>query len=195
MNLDDLEYCARQVVYEPWGVGDKHLKNNSESWAPYLRFLHTVVRTYRPKLVVECGVYMATATEHMAVACKDTMVIGIDIDFHPHASKVLSRNSNMRFIHGTSYESVEHVMLLSGDNIGLLFLDSEHDGIIPRKEYEAYCDMFADECLVACDDILDPRMEEFWKWLPGDKRELHFLHPAQHSWMLIPGFGISIVRS
>lgn len=199
LTLDNLEIIARRVVDEPWGCGDEVLAANSESWAPYLRFLHAIVKEFKPEAVVECGVYMGTATAHMALANPNTLVVGIDRQFHPNVGKVTCFYDNIVLIDGDtveSFDTVKHV--LDGLKIGLIFLDSTHDGETPRREYDAYKRLFADECVVACDDLSGPKhlmekMQRFWKWLPGEKRELHFLHPKIGN-IDEPGFGVSIVR-
>jgi hypothetical protein len=52
------------------------------------------------------------------------------------------------------------------------------------------------------DDLLGPVhlmqvMQEFWKTLPDEKMELHFLHPIPSTHIGLidqPGFGVAIVR-
>lgn len=199
LTLDNLEKIARRVVNEPWGCDDPHLAANSESWAPYLRFLNAVVKEFKPQAVVECGVYMGTATAHMALGNPDTLVVGIDRQFHPDVGKVTNPYNNILLVLGDTVESFDVVeCLLEGLRIGLIFLDSTHDGITPRNEFETYHPLFADECIVVCDDLLGPKhlmekMQDFWHWLPGEKRELHFLHPKIGN-IDEPGFGVSIVR-
>lgn len=197
-----LESLASKVVNEPWGCGDSYLSTNYESWAPYYRWLHAVVQEYHPKAVLECGVYLGVGTAHMAIANRHTKVIGIDIDFHPSIDQIMYRYPNVSLIHGDT--RMIHTRQRVGEYIqpgelGLLFLDSEHDGITPSQEFENFKDLFADECIVVCDDIIGPperqmRMKIFWDWLPGEKKEFNFLHPAQYQNMPTPGFGVSIVR-
>jgi len=201
MTLQRLEEIANSVINKPWGCGDPYLAQNSESWAPYLRFLNAVVSEYKPEVVVECGVYLGTATEHMAIANENTMVIGIDREFQQNAFLVADRHKNVHLVDGDTVGSAETVKLIIGDHkIGLIFLDSTHDGDTPKREFITYQPMFADECLVVVDDLIGPYhlaivMQLFWHWLPGEKVELDFLHPkvseSQHD---TPGFGISIVR-
>lgn len=200
MNLKDLAVIADRVVNEPWGVGDELLASNTESSMPYNRFLHEVVKVYEPKAVVECGVYMATATRHMALACIHTHVIGIDHAFHSEAYNMTYGLFNVHLIDGDTIESAPLVKRLLKEynrHIGLLFLDSTHNNFTPRMEFSAYEEMFDYECLVCCDDILSPDMAGFWDWLPGDKVMLNQLHPMkyEHLEAFHPGFGVSIIRS
>jgi len=200
ITTENLLSIANRVVNEPAGIGDPALQANSESWAPYLRFMHALVKEYHPQVVVECGVYMGTCTAHMALGDPDTLVIGIDRQFHPGAVGNTIDHKNIMLIDGDTVAAAETVgWLIPRKKIGLLFLDSTHDGKTPRKEFEAYQPYFADECIVAVDDLFGPNhlkvlMQEFWAWLPGDKIELHFLHPTPSRDVDYPGFGVSIVR-
>lgn len=199
LTVDVLEKIAKRVVNEPWGCGDDELAANSESWAPYLRFLNAVVKEFRPQAALECGVYMGTATAHMALANPDTLVIGIDRRYHLNVMNVVGRFDNVVLITGDTVHSYHNVKTaLNGRHIGLLFLDSTHDGDTPKKEFEIYRTLMDDICIVACDDLLGPKhlmnkMQEFWHWLPGEKIELHFLHPKIGN-IDEPGFGVSIVK-
>ena len=196
ITMDWVVSTAQRVMKEPPGVGVVALKMNPESDAPYLRFLHAFVRDFKPVAVLECGVYMGTATAHMAVANKRTQVVGIDFKPHPDlVPRVIRVYHNAWFIEGNTLEARASVeMALKDNKLGLLFLDSTHDGDTPRKEFKLYSPLCEDEYLVACDDILDPRMKDFWDWLPGEKRELNFLHPSPAKNVPFPGFGVSIMR-
>lgn len=200
ITADALKQLAHQAVHAPRGLGNPALAANPESWAPYLRFLHLVVREYRPEIAVELGVYMGTATAHMALACAETFVIGVDIAPHEAFGRVTGSFPNVWLVRGDSVEGAPEVARLAkGRPIGLLFLDTVHDGDTPRREFEAYEPMLADGALVCCDDLLGPehlrvKMQEFWRWLPGEKLELHELHPRAEGLYLDPGFGVSIWR-
>jgi len=206
MSLDELDRLARWAVTLPFGVGNMHLASLQESWTPFRRFLYACVLEYEPKVVVECGVYRGTCTGHMAWGDKRTIVVGIDREFQPEALTIFEMFSNILPLEGdTVAPNVVNLVanaVTSFGKIGLLFLDSTHDGDTPRKEFEAYRPMFADECIVAVDDLLGPSnqmevMQKFWRWLPGEKMEMHYLHPAPASHAEImewPGFGVSIVR-
>lgn len=203
MTLDQLEVMAREVAWQPWGVGNDFLIARSESWCPYLRFLHAYVARYKPAAALELGVYMGTASAHMAVANPETMVIGVDLEYHPSAAQVPQEFANVHYLTGdtTSAETAAEVTgLLAGRKIGLLFVDSNHDGITPRQEVELYAPFLAKPAVICCDDLLGPehlkeKMQEFWAWLPyGEKREVHFLHPRIADNYDQPGFGIALVQ-
>ena len=191
----------------PTGMGDSELAENSESWCPYLKFLSAIVARYKPSVCVELGVYIGTATMHMALGNKRSMIIGVDRDYHPDAKANVERFSNIHLIDGDTTSVATKLEVadtlpwnrLNKELIGLLFLDSTHDGDTPKMEFNLYKTLFADECLVVCDDLLGPRrleakMQDFWDWLPGEKQELHFLHPKLNDSYDEPGFGVSIVR-
>lgn len=199
------ELAAREDVTQgSWGLEDPILRANSESWAPYLRFLHYVVKQYKPRAVLECGVYMGTATRHMALGYEHSRIIGVDVEFHPsHWNNTLLENIYLIRGDTTDDQTLAQVeTFLSLDErdkvrrkIELMFIDSSHDGDTPKREFELYSGLFGAVCIVACDDILmNEQMHEFWEWLPGEKVELNFLHPSQHKDMYFPGFGVSIVR-
>jgi len=200
--MSELTNIAERAVNYSRGMGDPILAANQESWAPYLRFLGIVVKQYTPEVCLELGVYMGTATMHMALGSAATQVIGVDMNFHPDAERNLSRFPNVKMIHGNSIDPNTYLAVsdkVREKSIGLIFLDSTHDGMTPTLEYQLYETLFAEECLVVCDDLLGPRhleekMKVFWDWLPGVKKELHYLHPRLNTSYDEPGFGISIVR-
>ena len=196
LHVDVLEAIARSVVNEPWGLGLPYL-NNAEAASPYYRFLHGVVSLLKPHIVVECGTYIGVAAEHMALANAGTHVISVDHSTRTEAINAAKRHGNIELIHGDTVSSAYIVERICNElhcAVGLLFLDSQHDSDTPRAEFEAYFHLLEDESLVVCDDILDPKMKIFWDWLPGDKHEMHFLHPSQYPNFPEPGFGISIIR-
>ena len=190
--LDDI---AGECVNMPAGMGHKEFEGNSEIWVPYLRFLYCFAKEFKPELIVECGVYIGTATEHMALANPDGLVIGIDKDFHPVASNVVKRQANVRYVYGNTLDVYEHVMMLSDDlPLELLFLDSEHDGITPQREFEIYEPLMGEQCLVACDDIHYTGMGAFWDNIRNPKMELNHLHPPLTVDYADTGFGVFIVE-
>lgn len=195
MNLLEIETLARASVNEPWGCGDPFLEN-TESSPPYYRFLNKVVKEYKPQIVIECGVYMATASVHMAIGNPDTQVYGIDKQPHSRTYSALLLYNNFHLIIGdtTSLLVYDELKDRCKGKVGLLFLDSEHDGETANKEFNLWKTLFTPECLVVCDDLADPRMKHFWDILPGEKLEMPFLHVAQYPGMLDNGFGVSIIR-
>jgi len=174
-----------------------------ELWAPYLKFLSIISEVWDVGLAVETGTFNGSSALHLSFGCRH--VVTIDRDPQENAKKIAWSMPNITLMTGDScdfHDDVAEVCKVWGP-IELLFLDSTHDGDTPRREFETYRDLFADECIVIVDDLLGPahlreKMQAFWKWLPGDKIELHELHPqriapgiAHHD---TPGFGVAIVR-
>lgn len=204
MNIEELEYLAKICVDEPWGMGHSALASNPDAWVPYYRFLFRVVGYYKPEAVIETGTYWGMGACHMAWASKSTKVISIDKEITPEARKLSEYFPNITLLQGdsTSGETVKKVEhLLDGKKIGVLFLDSNHDGFTPAMELVWYQPMFADECLVVCDDIISAyanlkqqeEMQDFWNGVSGEKLELTFLH-KEYGEVGTPGFGVSIYR-
>ena len=189
-------------MLDPFGIINVAKKVNSsppplKRYAPwyvkYYGFLYYVMQDFNLRVALECGVYSAIATEHMIESRPDSMVIGIDWEFQPQYVEVYNRHpNNVVFICAdtTSTSTVNRVSnILEGKTIDLLFLDSTHDGITPQMEFQLYLFMLSNETLICCDDIRDPRMKDFWKWLPGTKMELDDMHMAGDQSV---GFGVSI---
>lgn len=192
-----LALLAHVIIDMPWGMGNPKL-NITEASDAYYRFLFSVVSTYKPRIVVECGCYLGIATEHMAMACDSTHIFTIDSCVKVRAQEVAQRYPNVHLLEGDTVgcapQVVEYLHKYN-EQIGLLFLDSEHDGVTPQKEFDAYKPYFhPDGCIVCCDDILDERMLDFWTHLPGDKLAMNYLHVSKYQGYPEPGFGISIVR-
>jgi cephalosporin hydroxylase len=149
-----------------------------------------MVHLYKPKFVLECGVDAAGSTLHMIMANPDTYVFGIDRNVNENAYYYNEHYSNFTLFVGdtadiTIFGLIKH--LCGEDGIGLLFLDSEHDGRTSRREFETYYPILANECLVCIDDIhMNHEMEELWREFPGEKKDLSMLHGS--------GFGVSIIR-
>lgn len=190
-----LTLIAEKVINEPWGCGDPYLATVSESNAGYYRWLNGVIRYYYINNIVELGVYMATATIHMAIANQLARVVGIDIKFQDAAYNAARNYPNIWLIEGDTCSAAPIVdMVLDNEKIELLFIDSEHDGDTPTRELETYLPRMASPSLIVCDDIYDPRMEEFWRTkVPGHRLELPTLHmnPA-NGYKTSVGFGVSI---
>jgi cephalosporin hydroxylase len=194
VTIEELIEIGDNCADLPWGMGHKEFKGNSEIWAPYLRFLYIFTARFKPEAIVECGVYMATATEHMALADPGGLVIGIDRDFHNAAYNVVRRQNNVRFISGDTLDSFEHVeLVIEGKDLELLFLDSTHDGETPSGEFDLYQPLMGEQCLVACDDILEnQQMKDWWSNIEYPKVELHHLHPYPAPGGPDVGFGVFI---
>jgi len=128
-------------------------------------------------------------------------VIAIDIDPQPEAYEAEEQYPNLEVWQGDSCAFHLELTTCPYEEIGLIFLDSLHDGERPRIELEVYKDLLTSPALVVVDDLLGPEhlqipMQEFWRELPEPKIMLHELHPqriapgiAYHD---APGFGVCI---
>ncbi len=196
INLEEIAMISHKVDMEPWGLGNPTFHDNPEIIWGYNRFLHWFVSKYKPGLVIECGVYMGTATEHMALGNSDTLIIGVDIKPHNAFYNVVRRNRNVRLVTGDTRLSLEGVKTYAEDRkLGLLFLDSTHDGVTPQTELEVYSELMGEECLVAADDIRGyPAMIDWWESIQYPKLDLSFLHKQKNEFGVSTGFGVFIVR-
>jgi hypothetical protein len=203
ITFNDVERAVIASLSLPVGVGFQLLSANPESsYCPYYRFLYHWVSVHKPDVALECGVYLGTASEHMALANDGTYVIGVDKELRDNMEAIWRRHDNIAYVISdtTSIGTLNTVIRLMEKNakrsVGLLFLDSNHDGVTPKAEFELYRQLFDDYTLVVCDDIdCNQEMKDFWNWLPGDKIRLDYLHPKLHAWYPETGFGVSIVRS
>jgi hypothetical protein len=194
INKFTLINLANRIVAEP-GLGHSSMVINPwESEARYPRFLRQLMKELDLKVAVECGVYLGISTEYMILSSDDSFVIGIDWELRlENIGPIYDRHTkNVIFLnHDTTDAGNKVCELLEGRTIDLLFLDSTHDGVTPKKEFEQYKPMFSDTTVVVCDDIGDTLMQDFWTWLPGEKVELNNLHLSYGASV---GFGASIVK-
>lgn len=201
-----IDALASRAMIMPIGMYDDVLEDLDDSWPPYYRFLYLCVKEFEPKLVLELGTAGGVCAAHMASAGRSqTTVITVDKDPQPLAYDLAVEYQNMQVWDGDScsfHDRLVHYCEATGFNIGLLFLDTEHDGITPKREFETYKDLLMPGCIVAVDDLLGPEhlheaMMEFWNWLPGLKIELNDLHPRRIGPTIAyhdqPGFGVCIL--
>lgn len=189
MNIVEIEQIAIKSVNDPIGCGIPALEELN-SLNLYYRFLHNIAKHYKPPFVVECGVDTAGSSLHMILGSPNTQVIGIDRIVNENANAYDKTYPNFTLLVGDTVQEnlVEEIKKRCGNiGIGLLFLDSEHDGITSQRELDKYSPLFADECLVCVDDInFNGEMRNFWNRLSGEKIRLDMLHGS--------GFGASIFR-
>jgi len=189
-------------MLDPFGIRDVCNKVNTTApplaryaqwYVKYYGFLYYVMKEFGFRVALECGVYSGIATEHMIESNPGSFVIGIDIDFQPQYLEVYTRHpDNVVFVCAdTTNESTFNRVgeLLEGRTVDLLFIDSEHDGVTPMKEFQLYSQYLSPHALVCCDDINDPRMKAFWEWLPGTKIRVDDMHMVGNQSV---GFGVSI---
>ena len=201
--LDMAKRTAEIALSEPIRSEHLSLAVQDELWAPYLGFL-TLYTQYRGvKVALEMGTFNGTSALFLSLAAEH--VITVDMDPQPAARRIVAERENITLLTGYSCSFHDEVKAICAEHgpVGLLFLDSTHDGETPRREFEMYRDLLADDAVVIVDDLLGPghlmeKMRLFWEWLPGAKIELHELHPrrvapgvAYHD---APGFGVALVR-
>lgn len=177
MNLLEIEQLAEET---------------REMGRAYAVFLKKLVEFYDMDTVLECGTGGGGSAMRLSLGNDHVSVITIDKNLHPVTRKHLTTYySNIVIIEGNTKEASDSVELaLDGKTIDLLFLDSEHDGQTPRKEFDIYSKYFSSVALVVADDIsLTHEMAEFWNSMPGEKASFLYLH-HQHN----AGFGVSIIR-
>lgn len=200
-HIKSIAYMALQIG--TWKEEGIELAVQDELWAPYLKFLTLYAQYAKVGVALETGTYNGTSALHLSFGAKH--VITIDREPQAPAYRIAEVRKNVTLLIGDSCGAWPQVKTLCDKHgpIDLLFLDSTHDGETPRREFETYRDLMADEAAVIVDDLLGPehlrtQMQAFWEWLPGTKVELHALHPqriapdvAYHD---APGFGVAIVR-
>lgn len=205
MNRSDVERLADVALHMKQSEVDGHLGAYDGSWAPYYRFLYLCVKEFHPRMALETGTASGLAAAHMAVGCRNTLVVTIDKVYSRDAFD-LSRRYKFVMNTGDSCEYkkfMEDMCFINGE-IGLLFLDTVHDGIKEQEEVDTYKHLLAPEALIVVDDLLGPEhqqkaMMQFFNNLPGEHIELHDLHPrriapgvAYHD---APGFGVVVWTS
>ncbi len=177
MNLDEIRKLAEET--------------RAENHA-YAHFLQKIVKFYDLDIVLECGTGGGGSSMSLAKGNDHVLVITIDKHLHPITHAHLHKNySNIVIIEGDTRQVDRQVKeILSGRTIDLLFIDSTHDGVTPREEFDIYSKYFSEEVLVMADDIsLSRSMIEFWANIPGQKADFLYLHPQHNA-----GFGVSIIR-
>lgn len=192
-----------QALALPPGMGIASLAANDGSWAPYLRFLYLLAQHVpSTQRILELGTYAGLSAAHLALGNPESFVCTVDLEPQADAYKWAEQLGNLSLIVGDSCAVKERVSSwLHGRQIGLLFLDTEHDGETPARELATYVPYLSDVAFVVIDDLLGPahlcsKMMNFWNALDYVKFELHALHPRRTEPGIAyhdePGFGVVI---
>ena len=152
-------------------------------YAHYYRFFYRLTQLIKPALTVELGTHVGISSACLADGFRDGKVITVNnhVELFEH-----NRRSNVTYLIQDSLEPIQTV-----NDIVILFIDTDHDGVRCLNEFELYKDRVLPGGLIFFDDIhLLPCMEEFWK----------NFNPAGYEKFELPvhgdaGFGVLIKNS
>ena len=181
--LLELEVLARDTS----ATGDPFLDGlyALDATAAYYRLLYRLVRAISPELVVELGVFTARGTAHIAAACRETKVIGVD-PFPKDISEILDRYPNIQFLKDKSY-SKSVLDLVADGSVDICFFDTLHEYQVVLVETQLWFPKMKRGGIMLFDDIsLNDGMKKFWSELNLPKLSLPWLH---HS-----GFGAAVAE-
>ncbi len=151
--------------------------------AHYYRFLYKLAQEMRPKMTLELGTHTGISAACLAEGYPEGKVITIDV---ASLCKEECRRPNIEYLKQDSL-----VLPVLTDRIDILFIDTVHDGVRCRKEYDLYLPFMNRPGLIFFDDItLTNEMKGFWdNFTPieGEKFELPIHGGA--------GFGVVLLSS
>ena len=137
----------------------------------YYRFLHSYMKSEKPKQVVELGAAAGISTIMMAVGSPETRVISVDCD--PFAWKWMNREyPNVKKILGDDLDlSIYGDLDLSKTDFW--FFDSLHTKKQLQAELDLYKQFFKKGAVLTFDDIhINEGMSEVWEELPYEKLDI-----------------------
>ena len=150
----------------------------------YYRFLHALAKEVKPDLMVELGTWKGTSAACLADGNPAGRVVTIEL--FPRVLEEEVKRLN-----------IEHLIMDSMDdsfdlrNVDILFIDTEHDGLRPRAEYDFWLPRMSKNNIILLDDInLNDEMRAFWAELatPGEKIELPIHGEAGFGLILNQGY-------
>lgn len=124
----------------------------------YYLFLYTLAKEMEPSLSIELGTWHGGSAWCMKKGFPDGHVITFDI-----ANEVWDgfRNSGAQFVQTSSIEGSYGI---KDESVDILFIDTIHDGNLPKAEFEAWLKKLKPGCVVLFDDIeLNAQMKSFWE--------------------------------
>ena len=142
------------------GLG-RPIQHRDDLVSTYYAFLNLVAAELKAPLMVELGSWQGVSAFCMAKGNPAARVVSIDIE--PGHLLADTQLPNIEFVKADSLPPT----YLPG--IGLLFVDTIHDGKRPEEEFWAWRDLLGPEAVVLFDDVtLTQEMRDWW---PG-------FHPA-----------------
>lgn len=123
--------------------------------AHYYRFFYFLAKEAKFKTIVELGTHTGISSACLAEGDPAARVVTVDHDKRvmPHA-----RRANIEYL-------VQDSLVPAGGvkDIDLLFIDTDHDGVRCKAEYNLYLPLMAEKGLIFFDDIhLGAPMDNFW---------------------------------
>ena len=163
MKIDDLiklVEASKRVVDSPGLEAiistqeDASLRSPGVS-AHYYRLLYRLSQKMKADLMLELGTHTGISAACLAEGSPDGYVITMNNQDQLWAN---CKRPNVRYVLQDSLIPLE----LPG-RIDILFIDTNHDGIHPLKEFQIYEDRVAQDGVVLFDDItLNKEMIKFW---------------------------------
>ena len=190
MELKEIDKLIRETPFEmtealPYlgGVEPSSLADITGGWSDYYKYLAKMMKTLKPKQVIELGSAAGTADLMMlSTLPKDSMLYALTIpepegewrfikEDYPNLTKVLGNS-----LHLNDWNDVDI------SNTDIWFFDTDHQYALIHAELELYDLYFKPGALVLLDDIhLNPGMERAWNEIKYPKIELNDLHTYKNT--------------
>lgn len=123
----------------------------------YYLFLFALAKRMLPVLSVDLGSWHGASAWCMKKGHPEGRVASYDVGNQLWDG--LRASGAEFFIKGSLEAAHDH----QDGSVDILFIDTEHDGDLPRAEFEAWLPKMAPGCVVLFDDVeLNEKMKEFW---------------------------------
>ena len=174
--LPDLKHCALGSIHDVLNTQD----------SLYYQWITCLMRTYKPKQIVELGGAMGcSALCMLSQLPEDAKLYSITLEEHGLEFSYIKTNyPQLTKIVGDDKDMNVWPKDLDWSKTDLLFIDAEHTAEAVRRELKTYLPLIGKGKLVLVDDI---HMDELWPvWLELDKEKMD-ISVLHHS-----GYGIFI---
>lgn len=166
--LPDLKYCAEGSINDVLNTQD----------SLYYQWITCLMRTYKPRQVVELGGAMGCSALCMLSQLPEDAKLysatleerGLEFSYikteYPQLTKIIGDDANLDiWPEGLVWK-----------NTDLLFIDAEHSASAVKRELETYLPLIGKGKLVLMDDIHMEELFPVWLNLNKEKRDLSVLH-------------------
>lgn len=124
----------------------------------YYRYLYQLLADLKPDFVLELGTSVGISACCMAEGSPSSEVWTVDVHEHPTAGKRFTEFPNIEYLIQDSL-----TVTLEGRKIDLLFVDTVHDGIQPKQEWEKFQPHMNPGGIALFDDVhINGTMDSFW---------------------------------